>query len=162
ASSSSRETFIAGMSAPRFRVAGSSTQVWRLSRVLRAAPAPMVQRDMRCVKSGPNTPLAGVPRMVWQLMQASEAKRSRPCRVVARGGPLGGDPTLELIPWMHHDHEEHETVLDAAVLGTLADVGPGTGRLDPHMVDLVRDHVHLARELGNPEAVDDVDGLEGD
>src|SRR5215467_11256922 len=83
-------------------------------------------------------------------------------RVVARGGPLGGDPTLELIPRMHHDDEEHETVLDAAVLRALADVGPGTGRLDPHVVDLVRDHVHLARELGNPEAVDDVDGLEGD
>src|SRR5215471_281950 len=83
-------------------------------------------------------------------------------RVVPRGGALSGDPAFELIPWMHHDHEEHETVLDAAVLRTLADVGPGTGRLDPHMVDLVRDHVHLARELGNPEAVDDVDGLEGD
>src|SRR5215468_3690806 len=83
-------------------------------------------------------------------------------RVVPRRRPLGGDPALEFIPRMHHDHKKHEAVLDAAVLRALADVGPGTGRLDPHMVDLVRDHVHLARELGNPEAVDDVDGLEGD
>src|SRR5215813_5243736 len=82
--------------------------------------------------------------------------------VVARGGALSGDPALEFIPRMHHDHKKHEAVLDAAILCALADVGPGTGRLDPHMVDLVRDHVHLARELGNPEAVDDVDGLEGD
>src|SRR5262249_30018538 len=77
------EIFRAGMCAPRSRVAGPSTRVWRFSRVFRAAPAPMVQRDMRCVKSGPNTPLAGVPRTVWQLMQASEAKSSRPRFAVA-------------------------------------------------------------------------------
>src|SRR5262245_29914362 len=33
-------------------------------------------------------------------------------RVVARGGPLGGDPALELVLRVHHDQEEHEAVLD--------------------------------------------------
>src|SRR5215813_8332948 len=83
-------------------------------------------------------------------------------RVVPRGSPLGGDPALELVLRVHHHHEEHEAVLDAAVLRALADVGAGTRWLDPHVVGLVGDHVHLARELGHPEAVDDVYGLESD
>src|SRR5215813_10936965 len=83
-------------------------------------------------------------------------------RVVTRGRPLGGDPALELVLRMHHDHEEHEAVLDATVLRALADVGAGTRRLDPHVVGLVGDHVHLACELGHPKAVHDVYGLDRD
>src|SRR6266404_6429718 len=68
------------MSAPGFSAAGSFTQARRFSGVLAATPAPSVARLIRCVRSGPNTPLAGVPRTVWQLMHATDVNRSRPAR----------------------------------------------------------------------------------
>src|SRR5437867_6756541 len=83
-------------------------------------------------------------------------------RVVTSRGLLGGDPALELVPRMHHDHQQHQGMLEAAVLRALPDIGPRRARLDPDAVGLVGNHVHLARELRHPEAVDDVDGLEGD
>ena len=95
-SSSSRESFIAGISAPGLSVAGSSTQARRFSGVLRATPAPIVRRLIRCVRSGPNMPLAGVPRTVWQLMHASEANSSRPGAhrgIVAARAPAGPPPS---------------------------------------------------------------------
>src|SRR4030095_13246845 len=83
-------------------------------------------------------------------------------RIVASGGLLGGDPALELVPRMHHHHQEHQAMLEAAELRALPDIGPRRARLDPHAVGLLGNHVHLARELWHPEAVDDVDGLQSD
>src|SRR6266404_1393481 len=68
------------MSAPGFSAAGSFTQARRFSGVLAATPAPSVARLIRCVRSGPNTPLAGVPLTVWQFMHATDVNRSRPAR----------------------------------------------------------------------------------
>ena len=48
-------------------------------------------------------------------------------------------------------------MLQPAVLGALADERPHPPRLDPDAIRLVRDRVHLSRQLWNPEAVGHVD-----
>src|SRR2546428_1924048 len=66
------------MRAPVLNALGSFTHARRFPGVFRTAPAPRVERLIRCVRSGPNTPLPDVPRTEWQLMQASEENSSRP------------------------------------------------------------------------------------
>jgi hypothetical protein len=65
----------------------------------------MVRRPA-CVRSGPNTPLAGVPRTAWQVMHASEWKSWYPARAATRRGRgTLGHPALELVARMNDDQE---------------------------------------------------------
>ena len=56
----------------------------------------------------------------------------------------------------------HVRVLDAAVLGALADVRAGVVGGEAQFVELARNRIDLPRELRDPEAVDDVVGGEPD
>src|SRR5207245_7835103 len=76
-SSSLFASFIAGIRTPGLIAPGASTHARNASGVLCAAPAAMVRRLIRWVRSGPNTPLAGVPPTAWQLVQEDDGERSR-------------------------------------------------------------------------------------
>ena len=54
----------------RLEVRGVVDQCRRFAGVFGTAPEAMVSRLARCVRSGPNLPVATVPATVWQLMQA--------------------------------------------------------------------------------------------
>jgi hypothetical protein len=70
ASSSRLLRFIFGISDPGFIESGSSIHWRRFCGVFLIVPEAMVSRLARCVRSGPNLPLAEVPVTVWQLTQA--------------------------------------------------------------------------------------------
>ena len=55
---------------PGFIELGSSIHFLRFSGVFWIGPEAIVSRLARCVRSGPNRPVAAVPATVWQLMQA--------------------------------------------------------------------------------------------
>src|SRR5947208_5923774 len=84
---------------------------------------------------------------------AARARR----RHLRRRGLLRRDPRPELVLRMDDHDEEHQRVLQPAILGALADERPHPPWLDPDAVRLVRDRVHLSRQLWNPEAVGHVD-----
>ena len=156
-SSSSLESFMAGISAPGLSDAGSSTHARSvLGACCATTPAPSVRRLMRCVRSGPNTPLAGVPRTVWQLMHASEREQLAPG--ARRGIVAGRAPAAP--PTQRSNSSRGCTttassmprVLGAAVLRALADVGARGLRLDPHPVGLVRDRRPSSRPAGAPRS----------
>src|SRR5271169_6006881 len=67
------------MSDPGLMASGSLIHRCRFSGVLVAAPDARVSRLIRCVRSGPNLPLAFVPATVWQLTHAVDSKMRRPC-----------------------------------------------------------------------------------
>src|SRR6266446_6858616 len=75
---------------------------------------------------------------------------------------LLGHPLSEVLLGLDGHDEQHPRVLEATVLGALADIPARLLRVDPDPVGLVRDDVHLPGELGNPEAVNDISGLERD
>ena len=133
------------------------------SGVLGTEPAAIVSRLIRWVRSGPYRPLPTVPRTVWQFRQAVVSKTRRPAATaspVAAAGALRGHPAIEVLSGVDVDAQEHLRVLRAAVLGALALVEPGLVRVDPGVVDLVRDQIRLARQARHPEAVGHVGGLE--
>src|SRR5689334_25144363 len=102
-------------------------------------------------------------RVAADARDGREDVTSRPALgSLSRYGPLCSNPSIELVPRMHGDPEEHPRVLDAAELGTLPDVRAGRPRLDPGPVDLAGDDVGFARELRDPEAVNHVGRLERD
>ena len=76
--------------------------------------------------------------------------------------PLRRHPAGEVVRRVHGHGEEHARVLHAAELGALPDVGARRPRLHPRPVALAGDDVHLARELGDPEAVNHVGRLQRD
>ena len=59
---------------------GSHTHVARSARRLGIVSAASVERLCRWVRSGPISPRAGVPRIVWQLAHASSRKTRSPRR----------------------------------------------------------------------------------
>ncbi len=61
-----------------------------------------------------------------------------------------------------HQLQPHVAVLQAAVLGALAEVAARPVRLDPGDVGLARDGVGLAGERGDPEGMDDIVGPQPD
>ena len=69
---------------------------------------------------------------------------------------LGEEPRGERLGRVHDDDERHLRVLGAAVLGALPPVHPGSVRAKGQSIDAARDHVDLAAEARDPEAVDDV------
>src|SRR5690606_3572087 len=74
----------------------------------------------------------------------------------------GIHPLVELSERHDMRPEAHLRVGKTAVLCTLAVESPNLiGRERLHDVDAVRNHVHLAEELGDPEAVDNVLGFQG-
>src|SRR6266436_6871309 len=73
---------------------------------------------------------------------------------------LLGRPLCEVFLGLDGHDEQHPRVLETTVLGALTDVPARLLRVDPYPVGLVRDHVHLPGELGNPETVNDIGGLE--
>src|SRR6266404_774393 len=75
---------------------------------------------------------------------------------------LLGRPLCEVFLGLDGHDEQHPRVLETIELGALADVPARLLRVDPYPVGLVRDDVHLPGELGNPEAVNDISGLERD
>src|SRR2546422_2245999 len=64
----------------------------------------------------------------------------------SRLGPPRRNPSIELVPRVHGDPEQHARVLHAAELGTLPDVRARRTRLDPGPVGLAGDDVGLAGE----------------
>src|SRR3989441_4969277 len=79
-----------------------------------------------------------------------------------RRGLLRRDPCPELLFGMNDRDKEHQRVLEPAILGALTDIRAHLPWLDPDSIRLVRDRIHLPRQLRNPEAVCHVDGLHGD
>src|SRR5262249_45263839 len=73
---------------------------------------------------------------------------------------LRRDPVIEVSARLYHHPKQHHRMLGAAKLGTLTEVGSGNLWIYPHRVLLVGNHVGLAGQAGNPEAVRDVGGLE--
>jgi hypothetical protein len=65
-----------GIRQPGFTVCGSSTQARRSAVVLGTTPDAIVLLLARCVRSGPNFPMAGVPLMVWQFTQDRDSNTS--------------------------------------------------------------------------------------
>ena len=80
---------------------------------------------------------------------------------VARGldvGRLAVEPGLVLVERHDPDAREHVGVVAPAQLGALALVGAGLRGLEPGLVDVAGDGVHLAAERGDPPRVGDVVG----
>jgi hypothetical protein len=69
---------MAGISDPGLIALGFWIQRRRLSWVFSAAPAAIVARLIKCVRSGPKRPFAGVPATAWQFMQALLSNTRRP------------------------------------------------------------------------------------
>src|SRR5262245_129377 len=69
---------MAGIRHPSLIACGFLTHARNFSGVFGAAPEPSVSRLIKCVRSGPNVPLADVPWTAWQLTHDVEKKRSRP------------------------------------------------------------------------------------
>ena len=69
---------MAGINDPGLIASGFSIHRRRFSVVFAAAPDAIVSRLIRCVRSGPKRPLAAVPPIAWQLMQAVVSKTRRP------------------------------------------------------------------------------------
>ena len=70
-----------------------------------------------------------------------------------RGLFLSLHPSGEAFGRIHVDAQEHLGVLRAAVLRALAEEQAGLVRIEPHIVDAVRNQVSFSVELRNPEAV---------
>ena len=88
-------------------------------------PEASVSRLIRCVRSGPYVPRAGVPRTAWQLTHDCARNAALPVahrRVVHRRLRLVRQPALELVRRVDDHAEQHVGVLRAAVLGALAEV----------------------------------------
>src|SRR5262249_34115064 len=79
--------------------------------------------------------------------QRREEVAARLRRPLLRRDLLCRDPCPKLILRMNDDDEEHQRVLQPAILGALADVRSYPPRLDPDAIRLVRDGVHFSRQL---------------
>ncbi len=69
---------------------------------------------------------------------------------------LVGEPGVERRGLHRDDVERHQRVAEAAEFGALAAVAPGLVGADDQCVGAAGNHVHLAGEAGDPEAVDDI------
>ena len=69
---------------------------------------------------------------------------------------LVGKPGVERRRLHRDDIERHQRVAEAAEFGALAAVAPGLVGAHDERVGAAGNHVHLAGEAGDPEAVDDV------
>src|SRR5579862_2865462 len=79
-----------GMSFPGFTCCESTIHCARSALVFGTAIAPSVVREARCVRSGPTSALALVPRIVWQLEQAPARNAASPALARAVGGLAAG------------------------------------------------------------------------
>ena len=77
-----------GMRVPGLIACGLAIQAARVPALFGAAPAAIVWRLMRCVRSGPTVPPASVPRTVWHAPQWN-SKSCSPC-VIASGAWAAG------------------------------------------------------------------------
>src|SRR5262249_51365046 len=134
------------MSAPGLSRFGSSTHARRLARSFWAAPAPIVSRLMRCVRSGPKVPLAlGPARVAADAGGGFEHQATGLGLGIARRGlALRLHPPLEVVGRMHHHAQQHLGMLRAAKLGALADVGAALRGRQPYDVAAIRNDVRLA------------------
>src|SRR5688572_26497965 len=95
--------FRLGIRLPGLTAWGFLSQRLRLfpSGSLGSVLAAMLLREPKWVGSGPTVPCAGVPRTVWQVMQAPLAKRVAPCCTSEGAAPGAGVGTAVLPkPWM--------------------------------------------------------------
>src|SRR5215510_15207103 len=67
-----------GIKHPSLIACGFRIHSRNFSGVFGAAPEPSVWQLIKCVRSGPNVPLADVPWMAWQLTHEVEKKIARP------------------------------------------------------------------------------------
>ena len=124
-----------------------------------------MSRLIRCVRSGPNRPLAAVPATAWQLMQAVVSKTCRPSRSLIRERRrllLLLNPRDRIQRAVHGDAQQHLGVLGSAVLRALPQVDARLVRVNPRLVHAVRNQVRLAGQARNPEAVIRVGGQQRD
>ena len=99
---------------------------------VRDGPEAMVSRLARCVRSGPKRPVATVPAMAWQLMQAfcmktvwPSAAAAFPGKSCAAGFFCCSIQAGEILRGLRVDAEQHLCVLGAAVLRALAEIEAG-------------------------------------
>ena len=78
------------------------------------------------------------------------------------GREVACHPPVEGSGRLRDDEEAHVGVLHAAVLGALAEVRAGAGGAEAPDVVLAGDGIDLSAELGHPEAVDHVVGVDAD
>ena len=109
---------------------------------------------------GTEAPVATVPRTVWQLMHAVVSKtrcRASPSR--PRPGTVAG-PSPRRRSRRAYRPRPAAASWRAGCRSTarIDQKDPGSMRIEPRVVDAVRDQVDLAGELRNPEAVVGVGG----
>ena len=86
-------------------------------------------------------------------------ENSSPCRhrgILLRRLLLIFNPRGELVWRVDVYTQQHQRVLRAAELRTLAEIQPRFLRIHPHAVHTIRDQIRLASQLRNPKAVVDV------
>ena len=114
-------------------------------------------RLIKCVRSGPKRPFAGVPATAWQFMQALLSKtrlpRWRHACVLSRGLLLCAHPRGKIFRTVHRNAQQHLGMLCSAVLRALAKKDSRALRVHPHSVRVVGNQVGLSREFRDPEAV---------
>src|SRR5918996_2417817 len=62
-------------------------------------------------------------------------------------------PFLKIIRRMGNDAEQHACMLQAAILGAVADIGAWLCWLDPHLIAAGGDQIDFSGELWHPETV---------
>ena len=111
--------------------------------------AAIVMRLAKCVRSGPTSPWAAVPRIWWQSAHEFAMKTCLPARLrLLRGWALRASQRVELRARLRDDEHDHVRVLQAAELGAVAAVDARLVGLEEHAVRLAGDHVHLPVQLG--------------
>ena len=80
------------------------------------------EREPTCVRSGPTSPFAAVPRIVWQLPHLS-SKSVEPA--LGAGRDSRASQRLNCARWVREDVDPHVRVLQAAELGALAAIAAG-------------------------------------
>ena len=138
----------------------SAIQPAMLPTLLGRMPAPRDTRPPTWVRSGPSWPLAGCRGWCGRCRSRSPGTAHAPGEELflrnRRGTRFPLEPRLEIRRRHRHRVERHQRVRPAAVLGALAPKHPGRLGLDHHAVDAAGDHVGLAGEVRDPEAVDHV------
>ena len=118
---------MAGIFDPGLMASGFWIQSRSISGVLRDAPAAIVSRLIRCVRSGPKRPLAVVPDTVWQLTHAVDSRYAAAAAAVApvcAALLLIANPPFEVLARLHIDAQQHLGVLGSAILRALAQEEP--------------------------------------
>ncbi|MNY15162.1 hypothetical protein D3C86_1483640 [compost metagenome] len=105
--------------------------------------------------------VAGVAA-VRQEGLAPARERGREGRRLHGGTCLRGEPGLEIGRRLRHHVQRHARMLLSAVFGALAAPYARAVGLQPQVLHAARQHVHLAAERGNPEAVDHVGAAEAE